>query len=59
MKKSSYSNNERGLNRADRRDRRRQKRENNEHNNVVPLDNGKVLPRLTENIPRLAFPTLF
>ena len=51
MKKSSYSNTERGLNRADRRDRRRQKRENNEHNNVVPLDNGKILPRLTENIP--------
>ena len=50
MKKSSYSNNERGLNRADRRDRRRQKRENNEHI-VAPLDNGKYLPRLTENIP--------
>ena len=50
MKKTSYTGEERGLNRADRRDRRRQKRENNEHI-IAPLDNGKVLPRLTENIP--------
>ena len=49
MKKTSYTGEERGLNRADRRDRRRQKRVSNEQQ-IVPLDN-KFLPRLTENIP--------